>query len=218
MCSLTMCSAFALALAFGNGRPANTPSNSVVISKGISSSDNGVSVPESISKGRMCSAVGDVSSFSGTPPPPWMLSTFGGDWGRGSETSGKCCSRIRVIAARCEPASTARTEFLDHLVAVDRTRKPVTLSSVGPPPAPKQITWIAGSLLCPDDLRTSLCASLSFIPSAPVLPLFKATLGRCSQPLSRGCRTLLPGKKQCYLSHTRCSPHSQYVDPTFAMM
>lgn len=40
------------------------------------------------------------------------------------------------MAARCEPASTASTEFLAHFAAVERTRKPVTLSSLGPPPEP----------------------------------------------------------------------------------
>jgi hypothetical protein len=40
------------------------------------------------------------------------------------------------MGARWDPASTARTEFLDHCVAVERTRKPVTLSSLGPPPDP----------------------------------------------------------------------------------
>lgn len=34
------------------------------------------------------------------------------------------------------PASTARTEPLAQLVAVDLTKIPVTLSSLGPPPAP----------------------------------------------------------------------------------
>lgn len=38
--------------------------------------------------------------------------------------------------ARCEPASTARMLFGDQFVEVERTRKPVTPSSLGPPPAP----------------------------------------------------------------------------------
>lgn len=38
------------------------------------------------------------------------------------------------MEARWEPASIARTEFLDHFVAQERTKKPVTLSSLGPPP------------------------------------------------------------------------------------
>ena len=49
---------------------------------------------------------------------------------------GKCSSKIFRIAAKCIPASIAKTEPLDHCVAVDLTRRPVTLSSVGPPPAP----------------------------------------------------------------------------------
>ena len=114
-------------------------------------------------------------------------------------------SRILVIAARCEPASTARTEFLDHLVAVERTRKPVTLSSVGPPPAPD--TWMAGSLLCPDDLRTSLCPSLFFIPSAPVDLFLNATFDCRSQPLSRSwCYR----REQAILSQ----PHSMHSTRT----
>ena len=51
---------------------------------------------------------------------------------------GKCSSKIFIIAARCMPASTAKTEPLDHCVDVDLTSRPVTLSSVGPPPAPFQ--------------------------------------------------------------------------------
>lgn len=53
-----------------------------------------------------------------------------------SATSGKSCFSVRTIAARWVPASTAITEFFDQFVAVDRTRKPVTLSSLGPPPDP----------------------------------------------------------------------------------
>ena len=49
---------------------------------------------------------------------------------------GRCSSRILMIAARCVPASTASTDPFAHRVAVDRTRKPVTLSSHGPPPEP----------------------------------------------------------------------------------
>lgn len=48
--------------------------------------------------------------------------------------AGKSDSRRRVMEARWEPASMARTEFLDHFVAQERTKKPVTLSSLGPPP------------------------------------------------------------------------------------
>ena len=51
---------------------------------------------------------------------------------------GKCSSKILMIAARCMPASTARREPFDQFEAVDLTRRPVTLSSVGPPPAPFQ--------------------------------------------------------------------------------
>ena len=49
---------------------------------------------------------------------------------------GRCSSSILMIAARCIPASTASTEPFCHPVHVDRTKRPVTLSSVGPPPAP----------------------------------------------------------------------------------
>lgn len=51
---------------------------------------------------------------------------------------GRCSAKILIIAARCMPASTAKTDPFDHCVAVDLTRRPVTLSSVGPPPAPFQ--------------------------------------------------------------------------------
>jgi hypothetical protein len=49
-------------------------------------------------------------------------------------TMGKSSDRMRVIDARCEPASTARTEFFRQHVERDRTRNAVVLSSFGPPP------------------------------------------------------------------------------------
>lgn len=49
---------------------------------------------------------------------------------------GRWCSKIRMIAARCVPASTASTDPFAQLVAVDLTSRPVTLSSFGPPPEP----------------------------------------------------------------------------------
>lgn len=54
----------------------------------------------------------------------------------GAETSGRSRSSIRVIEAKCVPASTAKSEFLVHPAAVERIRSPVTLSSLGPPPEP----------------------------------------------------------------------------------
>lgn len=45
-------------------------------------------------------------------------------------------SRIFVMAARWVPASTASNEPLAHPAAVERTRKAVVLSSLGPPPEP----------------------------------------------------------------------------------
>jgi hypothetical protein len=60
--------------------------------------------------------------------------------GRSSEPPevfpGKRCSRILVMAARWVPASTASREPLLHAAAVERTRKAVVLSSLGPPPQP----------------------------------------------------------------------------------
>jgi hypothetical protein len=44
--------------------------------------------------------------------------------------------RIDVMAARWEPASTANIDPFDHLDAVDRTKRPVMLFSLGPPPEP----------------------------------------------------------------------------------
>jgi hypothetical protein len=80
---------------------------------------------------------GDGDSSSRVAPTPLPFRGLGGAFALfGSETSGKSFSRMRVIAARWEPASTARTEFLAHFDAVERTRKPVTLSSLGPPPDP----------------------------------------------------------------------------------
>lgn len=49
---------------------------------------------------------------------------------------GSCSSKILIIAARWMPASTASSEPVLQFVAVDLTRSPVTLSSIGPPPAP----------------------------------------------------------------------------------
>jgi len=69
-----------------------------------------------ISRGKMC------PSESARWPPLW--------------TSGSSWANIRVIAAMCVPASTASNEPLAHPEALDRTRSPVTLSSLGPPPEP----------------------------------------------------------------------------------
>lgn len=44
--------------------------------------------------------------------------------------------RDRMMPARSVPASTATTEPLDHSVEADRTRRPVTASSLGPPVGP----------------------------------------------------------------------------------
>jgi hypothetical protein len=134
MCSLTTCNAFALALAYGNGRPANAPSFNVVMVIGASRSENGVPASDSSSVSCMFAVAGDDESNT----PPFRLGADRGnlDVESGSATSGKSCSSMRVMAARWEPASTAITEFLDQFVAVDRTRKPVTLSSLGPPPDP----------------------------------------------------------------------------------
>lgn len=46
------------------------------------------------------------------------------------------CSRVRIIPASSVPASTATTEPFDHSVEVERTKRPVTLSSRGPPVLP----------------------------------------------------------------------------------
>lgn len=59
-----------------------------------------------------------------------------GPGGFGTGVFGRCCSRMRIIPERCVPASTASNDPLAQLVAVDLTSRPVTLSSVGPPPAP----------------------------------------------------------------------------------
>ena len=40
------------------------------------------------------------------------------------------------MAAICEPASTAKMDPFDQFDVVDRTKKPVTLSSLGPPLEP----------------------------------------------------------------------------------
>lgn len=109
----------------------------MVIVTGNSCSESGVSAPESSSESETCAVPGDGDSvcMSITFPLPLLAREVGND-GPGSETSGKSLPSIRVIDARWEPASTAMTEFLAQFVAVDRTRKPVTLSSLGPPPEP----------------------------------------------------------------------------------
>jgi hypothetical protein len=136
-CSRTTWSAFARALACGNCIPANGPVSNVVNVGGGSSSEAGVLTLESSSGGDAGTVLGEGESSSRAAPTPLLFRGFGGgfNWAP-SATSGKSFSRIRVIAARWEPASTARTEFLDHFEAVERTRKPVTLSSHGPPPEP----------------------------------------------------------------------------------
>jgi hypothetical protein len=132
-CSRTTCSAFALALALGNGSPANAPCFKVVIIGAGLSLELGESRLESPSEIESCPVLpGDGASPSRSMP----LCGFGSCFGSGLETSGKSFSSMRVMAARWEPASTAKTEFLAHLEAVERTRKPVTLSSLGPPPEP----------------------------------------------------------------------------------
>jgi len=62
MCSLTTCSAFALALWYGNGRPANAPCLSVVMVTGTSLSEFGVSASDSSSEGETGAAPGDGDS------------------------------------------------------------------------------------------------------------------------------------------------------------
>jgi hypothetical protein len=108
----------------------------VVIVTGAARSEIGLSSPYSSSESGSCAVPGEDSRS--LPFPLLLLLSFrgAGDGGSRSETSGKCSSSMRVIDARWEPASTAMTEFLDQFVAVDRTRKPVTLSSLGPPPEP----------------------------------------------------------------------------------
>lgn len=54
----------------------------------------------------------------------------------GDVARGICSSKILIIAARWMPASTASSEPALQFVAIDLTRSPVTLSSLGPPPAP----------------------------------------------------------------------------------
>lgn len=122
-----MCAALARALSCGKRRPAKGPDVSTVpCSTGVS--------------GRLdqseASSVGDVVPHAEWKRAPFQLCRrvpcSSVDV---CEVLGKSASRIRQMEAKCEPASTARMEFLDHFVAQDRTRKPVTLSSLGPPPA-----------------------------------------------------------------------------------
>ena len=57
--------------------------------------------------------------------------------------AGKSRWRMREMDERCDPASRARREPFDQFEAVERMRKPVTLSSTGPPPDPyvKCVSW-----------------------------------------------------------------------------
>lgn len=139
-CSLTTCNAFALAVSFGKGKPAKGPFSSVVYTGSGSSSTRGELSPDSSSSELATGAVPGEGESSTRPLPSGSLLGHGGGFGTGFEASGKSFVSIRVMAARCEPASTAKTEFLAHLAAVDRTRKPVTLSSFGPPPEPYKVS------------------------------------------------------------------------------
>jgi hypothetical protein len=104
---------------------------------GTSRSESGVADPYSSSDNEMCAVLGDGDSVRASMSFALPLPYCEVDNGRsGSETSGKSWPSMRVIDARWDPASTAITEFLAQFVAIDRTRKPVTLSSLGPPPEP----------------------------------------------------------------------------------
>lgn len=70
------------------------------------------------------------------------------------------------MAERCVPASTASIDPLAHLVAVDRTNSPVTLSSLGPPPEPYHATLSALIYSCGLNvcrLRLAHEASLAYV-------------------------------------------------------
>ena len=127
--SRTTCRAFARALSWGNGRPANGPDSSIV--------DGGSSLDARDDSDVYSEPWSDtVRLIEGRP----LVADLGVDvpWEAPftavPETRGKSGSRILVIADRCDPASTARTDPLDQCEPIDRTKNPVTLSSAGPPP------------------------------------------------------------------------------------
>jgi len=117
--SRTTWRAFARALSLGNGSPAKGPVESILTGSSSSLS-------------RSSSSITLASSAIVSLELEWPFAAARD--GRADETSGKSFSSNRVMAARCEPASTARTEFLDQFVDIDLTRNPVMLSSFGPPP------------------------------------------------------------------------------------
>jgi hypothetical protein len=134
-CSLTKCRALALAVSFGNDTPAKGPVSRIVYEGIGSKSELGISKSDPSSETDRGAVPGESESRSGALPF-LLLSSFGGFLVAGPDTSGKSLASMRVMAARWDPASTAKTEFFAHFAAVDRTRKPVTLSSLGPPPEP----------------------------------------------------------------------------------
>lgn len=125
-CSRTMCRAFARAVSYGRERLANGPEVSV---RPVGSGDVLREEHEDSEAAPSPAEEGLVAGLLWVPFELGMCVE-----GCGSETRGKSAWRSRVIDARCEPASTASTDCLDQLVARARTRKPVTLSSAGPPP------------------------------------------------------------------------------------
>lgn len=128
-------SAFARADSFGNLRPANGPEPRIV--------DLGFG-------GLSWSVDGDKGLLSESllPAPLDVRLSSESVLLRNRLTAGKCLSSMRVIGAKCEPASTASIEPLAQLLPTERTRKPVTLSSLGPPPEPRHITCKAAGCPC----------------------------------------------------------------------
>lgn len=127
--SRTTCNAFARALSNGKGSPAKGPCSSTLVSGSTLElqHESELSYPASL------------DARPGVLDRPLPLDFFGVVRSGGFALTapvlrGKSASRIRVIEARWEPASTARIEFLFQFVEIERTRKPVTLSSAGPPP------------------------------------------------------------------------------------
>jgi hypothetical protein len=83
-CSLTTCNAFALALACGNGRPANAPVSKVITGGSASVSEEDEDTLESSSECEIGAVVGEGDSISWTVlfpfPLSWPLRPF--DWER----------------------------------------------------------------------------------------------------------------------------------------
>lgn len=144
-----MCSAFARADSCGIFKPAKGPCCRNVGSGlgGSSPSADGVGESEVLARSSLRPGVCVPWPL---PLPAWSGTAFSILLGAGlrSLMLGKSRSKILMIGAKCDPASTAMVLPRCHPSSTDRTRNPVTFSSHGPPEFPRHITCNAGFWPC----------------------------------------------------------------------